>query len=355
MNPRQSAHVPLRQAVTLIELLVVISIMLVLASIIVGFSIRNGDRKYALDGADRLSGWLLLTKQWALRDQAPRGLRLLIDTDPASPTYWMVTQLQYIEQPDAWVAPGATISYTNGSNLVKNPGATPADYSGGYQDSVWKPTWPIAPGDLLEMGSGANARVARINVPIPPPIPPPSAVIYLNGSRYEMCVDSSTLPEWSGTDWRIIRQPRPRPGEALLTLPPNVVIDVRCNNWQHPSNPAVRAYGWEPLLALLPAPPAAPPTPPPQVDILFSPTGAVLGAFQTELKLWVRDTSVPSPQPGPPANPYLYGGEFFIVTINLHTSLISVHPADQTLDPAVTPRIYRRPYSFSQDGRSSGL
>lgn len=381
---RQLAIGNRRGAFTLIEMLVVIGIMLVLGSIIVGVSLRNSDRQKSLDGADRVSGWLLLAKQWALRDQAPRGVRLVIDNNPASPTYRMVvtrnpiagdTQamvgLQYIEQPEDWVAPPPfnLINYTDGNNIVTGGLMPPLtapyptnypfapDFSGGYGGNVWDSRWPVGPGDMLEMDSGTNAKVAVI---YPAPWPtggsnPPSPIYmrpnafgtaFADGtSRYELWLHPATLPpspyNFNGTNWRIIRQPRPRPGESPLTMPRDIVIDLNSNNLAHPTNPG-RAYGWEPQFT----------TVPPWIDIMFAPSGAVIGSFSTDLKLWVRDVTAPQPVSG---NPYLYGGEFFIVTVSIRTGLISVHPADRTLNTLVSPIIYQQPYSFSQDGRSSGL
>lgn len=383
-----------RQAFTLIEMLVVVSIMLALSAIVVGVSVRNGDRKYAQDGADRISGWLLLAKQWALRDQAPRGLRLWVDPNPASPTFMMVLQLQYIEQPDPWVAPGGTVSCTAGGTAVIGSG--PVDFTGGFGGpGPNNPLWPVQPNDVIEMGSGANMQAQILTGVLPttllvrssvtppatgitgatPNFPTPGLTTInspqhgltsgvrlalnnvfasLNNTPFKITVLdansfyisaspgdpylpggtwSTVTSSFSGTNWRIVRQPRPRSGEAPLTLPPNVVVDLSAST----------AYpGWAPTTL----------GPGGTVDILFTPSGAVVGSFPTDLKLWVRDTSVPQPQPG---NNILYGGEVFIVTVSLRTGLISVHPADRTLNTSVVPNRYLEPYSFTKDGRASGL
>lgn len=374
---------------TLVEVLVVIAIMLALGSMMVAINIKSGERRAALEGAERLSGWLLLAKQWALRDQAPRGLRLIVDSNPftpdgPNPTFGMVVQLQYIDQPDAWVyrTPTGQATYLHydpddapRQNIVWSEGGG-ADFSGGFPGTFLAPsfqnraaTWPIAPGDILEMDQGRSKQTGVIDAPLANPQAPnyPTALsgVYFNGSsgqnRYELRLAGplGQLPrnKFADSNWRIIRQPRPRPGEALLNMPRDVAIDVRCNNIQHPADATLRAYPAEPMSMFgpNPAPPGTPSLPTGPLDILFTPYGAVFqGAtpYGTDLKLWVRDVSSPPPQPG---NPYLYGGDFFIVTVSLRTSLISVHPADRTLDTNVTPNIYQQPYSFTQDGRSSGL
>lgn len=421
-----------RQAFTLIELLVVVGIMLVLSAIIVSASIRNADRKYAQDGADRISGWLLLAKQWALRDQAPRGLRLVVDNNPVSPTAGMVLQrppmpgdtqamvgAQYIEQPDPWVAPGTNVTCTAGTATIfaPVPPVPPAlvdVLTGGFGAASSPLLWPVQVNDVIEMGSGANMQAqiltgvggnmlavrggpvtaTGVSTTMPGAIMVTSSGHGLtSGVRlmiqgctantaanglYQITLENAdplnqfslnrtsgttTAPEsppgswstvtsnFSGTNWRIIRQPRPRPGEAPLTLPRDVVVDLN-------ASAAAPYTGWEPIISGTPV----------FIDIMFAPSGAVMGgvfngvgtsAFSKDLKLWVRDTSVPWPicLPSPPNPPHtpsttlVYGGEVFIVTVSLRTGLISVHPADATHNGTN----YTRPYSFTQDGRASGL
>src|SRR5262245_31535198 len=68
---------PCRGGFTLIELVVVMTLILALAAITVAFLPKVQESQRASTGADHLQGALLIAKQRALRDQAPRGLRLL--------------------------------------------------------------------------------------------------------------------------------------------------------------------------------------------------------------------------------------------------------------------------------------
>src|SRR5438045_3233442 len=65
-----------RRAFTLIELLVAIAMIMVLAGLAVLF-VRFDDQARAGRGAQQLQGWLNIAKSRALRDQGPRGLRLV--------------------------------------------------------------------------------------------------------------------------------------------------------------------------------------------------------------------------------------------------------------------------------------
>ena len=88
-----------RAGFTLVELLVVIFLIAVLAAITVTVARSSITDSYTTTGAtDRLSGWLLIAKNRALRDRTPVGVRLI--RDPANPL--VVREAQYIEMPLLW-------------------------------------------------------------------------------------------------------------------------------------------------------------------------------------------------------------------------------------------------------------
>src|SRR5438067_4896852 len=89
-----------RRGFTLIELLVVLSIMVALFAIVAAVGPRFAERQRATRGASQVQGWFLIAKQRALRDYAPRGIRLIQPPGPPEAQY--VTQLQYIEQPEPY-------------------------------------------------------------------------------------------------------------------------------------------------------------------------------------------------------------------------------------------------------------
>src|SRR5436190_21286635 len=90
-----------RRGLTLVELLVVITIVVALFAILAAVAPHFSERQRATRGASQLQGWILIAKQRALRDNAPRGIRLPVVTN-APPYAQYVTQLQYIEQPDPY-------------------------------------------------------------------------------------------------------------------------------------------------------------------------------------------------------------------------------------------------------------
>src|SRR5262245_30002420 len=84
-----------RRGFTLVEMLVVLGLNLLLITLALALVPAINDKRAAARCADQLQGWLLIAKQRAMRDQAPRGLRLI----PESPTSGFVRALEYVEQP----------------------------------------------------------------------------------------------------------------------------------------------------------------------------------------------------------------------------------------------------------------
>src|SRR5688500_418401 len=91
-----------RSGFTLIEILIVIVIMTVLAALAVKFLPNLNKNKGVPNATGQLEGWVRVTKSQALRDGAPRGIRLI--PDPSDNT--RVTALQYIEQPEPFAPRG---------------------------------------------------------------------------------------------------------------------------------------------------------------------------------------------------------------------------------------------------------
>ena len=86
-----------RGGFTLIELLVVIGLILVLVGITVSISYSGLIDSHKTVGAgDRASGWLLIARSKAQREQAPRGVRFILNGT-------LIKEAQYIEVPDPFV------------------------------------------------------------------------------------------------------------------------------------------------------------------------------------------------------------------------------------------------------------
>lgn len=403
-----------RPAFTLTELLVTVAVILTLLAIIALTLPGLNQRQKTSTGADRLQGALLIAKQRAKRDQAPRGIRLLASGNPLTANF--VTDLQYIEAvPDLTggtltvndPAPTAPVNLTSSPNTVTITG-------GGIDFS----TWDVQAGDYLELivhqgkvlypiqsvnltVSGmppqqyftlrvdtsaallpylkAIMLAAPVQVPmtpyyqfaVPPTVQPgqinvgdvlvlgqgwyptglPSPPLYTTEETVEVVdfsppnvtvrdmgftmaplshdpmtnpltatVRSSPFP-FQTANYRIIRRPRPLLGEEPVPMPQDVGIEVpRCQLLVDPNTGG------------------------PALDLLFSPSGAMLSRGSPsvgvgKVVLWVRDytqdldpaTSIPQ-------------GENALITIYTRTGLTAAH----AVDPA-------DPYRFTREGRGSGL
>ena len=106
---------PARPGYTLVELLVVMSLIILLAALALGVSQTGmfGSQK-VISAGDRVSGWLLIAKQRAVRDGAPRGVRFF--SSPGDPTRF--TEAQYIESPEAWVPNPGQETNPTGARIV---------------------------------------------------------------------------------------------------------------------------------------------------------------------------------------------------------------------------------------------
>jgi prepilin-type N-terminal cleavage/methylation domain-containing protein len=366
-----------RAGFTLIEMIVVISIIVVLAVLVAAVlsgPILIQDR--ARRGGDELQIWLRTAKSRAMGDQAPRGLRLLQGADG------YIRELQYIEQPNDFIvmlpgSPGvspqargiqvvptsqigtinptislpipAPPSTATGNVTVTCPGVavlngqTPPgqyDFTGGLYSgaNINDSNWPVhgdqygivngnpvmsQPGDYLEVqGGGALYRIVAVVVD-------PTA-----NSQYPcyLLLDRApTIPMTAPTlQYRIIRQPRPLAGETPLLLPQDVAIDP---NFCLP-----------------------PPTPAGSPDLLFAPSGRLLGPLgaQTQVVLWVADVT----KDRDPVSGAFTGNSPVLVNIHARTGFISVQPVnlnDPTNPLKSNPAYIDSYWSFTRDGRLSGM
>jgi prepilin-type N-terminal cleavage/methylation domain-containing protein len=273
-----------RSGYTLIELLVVITLIAVLAGLTMAFLPNAVSSAREARAAVQLQGWLNVAKQRALRDQAPRGLRLWRST--ANPT--QVVECQYLEQPDDFSA-GAIIT-TNAAAPFDTVKFT-VDLSNGDTTGD-KKYWSVQPGDYLEvMGTGLMHQITDVTqsmVKVQPPLPHKLATLTAN--------------------YRIARSPRPV-GDEMLKMPDGTVIDLLTNQ------PAPKGFN-------NPLPPSDPNSGIGFVDILFGPSGAVIsrGMATANIHLWVR---APDPDPIKAADPYR--GDPTIVSVFVRTGLVDAY------------------------------
>ncbi|MBI3409451.1 MAG: prepilin-type N-terminal cleavage/methylation domain-containing protein [Planctomycetes bacterium] len=295
-----------RKGFTLIELLVVVSLILVLAAIAVIFFPGINEQARAARGGVSLQGWLNVARSTAVRNQAPYGVRLIIDS--LNPT--IVTSFQYIQQPDDY---GAGQIQTDLSDpTLKTIQFVGVDPTGG---SANPEEWGVKSGDYLEIQGGGLAH--RIVTVTP-------------GATVSMTLQSPLAYALGPTSYyRVQRTPRVAT-EEILELPDNVGIDINTNT-----------SGL--LLVKNPLPVVTDSAGNKYVDILFGPGGDVVtpGVTTASVNLWVRDTT----RGVWDASASNFQGDPSIIAIYVRSGLIAAHPPypDQT-----------QPYKYVDDGRSSG-
>ena len=372
------------------------TLILVLATIAVLFvpSVQDGDK--ASTGARQLMSMLQIAKTRAMRDQAPRGVRL-VPTDPNHPN--QITQLQYIQQPPDFYDPrsaGPSPPPIGMGNIVSfaAQGVPSPDFWGGFGNNP--PLWPVQPGDYLEINGGGLLRrilavppgnvpnmsnqlvlagivnttgqlqgaaggfPATITVPGGTSVSPGMSLSLGTGPTQESALvmaasgptvvlrsclqpakttflvqNDPPLAIPANCPYRIVRGPRVVAGEDALTLPVDVAIQLGASVLM-PNGSALSSTYDPPL--------SSPAGGGPWYDILFSPSGAVVGsaASNDKIVLWVRDVT----QFNTAGAPDVTANSPLLVCVYTRSGLLAAHSVD------VTPG--GNPYSFTVDGRSSG-
>jgi prepilin-type N-terminal cleavage/methylation domain-containing protein len=285
-----------RPAVTLIELLVVIAIVAGLAALAVVVFPRLRDSQRVNRGADTLQGQLFLAKNIALRDQQPRGVRLVLDTDG------QVHSVQLIEQPPPYVAgviTGVMPSPVNATQFVASFAG--ADFSGGA----------VQIGDFLDLSLVNDTSPAM------------HLIVGVGPAPGQLLLASLPVGVSYATTYRIVRGPRAMIGTSPVLLPRGVVIDTPLSsthpNGALPTAPIDAATG--------------------QVDVLFSPSGKVLGTAGAQGKVifWVWDSSGNQ-----------MDGDQTLVAVYTRTGAVIAQPVN--VNPAAGDA-----YQFVKDARTSGM
>jgi prepilin-type N-terminal cleavage/methylation domain-containing protein len=295
---------PLRRGFTLIELLVVIGILAFLAAMTALFFPRFQERQQVETGANNLSGALFIAKQMARRDGLPTGIQFLVTGNTC-------TQFQYIQQPDDF-AQGQYLGHVSGNAHI-------AQFSNDTQTQHALSL--VQPGDHLEIyGGGPPRYITATN-------PTAKRLTIRAGTLGSVALPGVVVTPGPGapTNYRIIPQPRPIQGERMLNLPTDVIIDT---GTLHGSS--VRSSKM-----------------PPGNQILFAPSGAVIGSGAASpgyFYFYVRDNGQDTIRKINQSK--VFEGNPRLVVVYPRTGFIATHP--------VNPNVNNHDL-YLKDGRSSGM
>ena len=353
-----------RAGFTLIELLVVAALIIVLSALAAGVATSSlAGSQRVVSAADRASGWLLIAKQRASHDRAPRGVRFIgVKPDSATPAYLAVTEAQYIEQPDPWVPNPRQESNPTGARLVfatTTGGGPTVDaffVSGTAADGTEFDQRDVSSGTLVLPELGGSFKLTT--VPSPTPVGPSGPGIVVSKpirllGGIDLAAAAGVAPTGVLVTFKFAFQGQPRPllGEPLLQMPSSTVIDVRTTALDDKTPFTSTTIG-------IPTPvaDATPVTPTTKFtfDLLFTPSGQVLNATGAVTCLWVRDPSKFGDTPAkqstlPRGTEFGNAGAQALICVYPRTGLIATQP------PADVPAGTAGAYKFALDGRNEGL
>ena len=337
-----------RLAFTIIELLVAMGIALTLLGLAVAVSQSSAFDSYKIVGsADRVSQWMLVAKNRALRDRAPRGVRLIVD--PATNT---CKEIAYIEMPEAYIVPpGARLALVYSVPVMPMPPTTISDkqvfltgilhadfiasvsigdlftipeLGGAYKiDAIADASgYPVASkpaGATIELSVGLNPTDHRLRLPD-------------LGAAYSPVPSPSMNPAYVTANFGIYRQARPLLGEPTQQLPLGMVIDLD-SSVETTGSPM---YNHNiPLVGT-------------NRDILFAPSGEVMFANEGLIVCLMRDIN------RNPAKIDLRiqtdldkAGQMILIAIYAKTGAIATQN--------VAPASVGDPFRFAKDGINTGL
>jgi type II secretory pathway pseudopilin PulG len=307
----------------LIELLVVITMLAFLAALTALFFPRFQERQQVEIGASRLSSWLLIAKQMAKRDGLPTGLRLsgAVATGADGPSTFY-----YIQQPDDFAQGVYTGPYTNPTTHQVNP--LVAQFDATAHAALTK----VQGGDYLEIYGGGPPR--RLVTPTPTQLAANQLPLDPNSTPLPNVTATQTTA--SATNYRIIPQPRVLTGEPMLNLPTDVIVDTST----FPAPNSTRNH------SRLPGGTSAAGTP--GADILFAPSGAVIGSGAASpgyYYFYIRDDGQETHRKIH-SQGKLFEGNPRLVAVYPRTGFIATQPVNP--DPANHDL-------FLKDGRASGM
>ncbi len=311
---------------TLVEILVVIAIITALAAMIMAVAPSILDKDRSVDAVTQLEGWLQNSRARALRDQLPRGVRLIVN-DPSNP---LCTEAQYIESPPIFVPnPDGPGQYPLFQGRVEFRYMEPPQVTGPLGSGIGRvcTIQNLTPEQALQVRIGSTLFLPTmgtyhgiIGIVGPfdqtQPLDPAKKSVRVNLDQYPdaQMGAGTTLTTYH---FGLYGTPRPLLGEPPVQLPADTCVDLNAGV-SLPFYPGTGDY-----------------------DILFAPSGQTLRTIATggagHIFLWVRDPKkVPYMSPAqiglPDVNNALYmntlkaGGEQMLVVVKGKSGAVGAAP-----------------------------
>jgi hypothetical protein len=295
-----------------------------------------------------VQGFLSISKQQAIRDRAPRGIRLILDqTNPL-----LVRSLQYIEVPDPTRFPPLQTGTVQPFVSVSQVNAMDFDtYNLSVQSVDANATWDTvgaSAGDYFVITHNSMTFFFELtSLDSSTPGNPKAQAKGRTGLK-ELFFDSGMMPAPTPpystvkSDFMIVRRARPLVGEQPIQLPPDMSIDLRYCAVSSPlPGPTPTKYA---QLSLPICMNSGYENNAPAFDILFSADGELLGTVNDKLILCVK------PDDG-------VAGEPTLIVIYARTGAIMLQPVAGTLPSPVTApsTTFDNLFFFTEDGAGSGL
>jgi hypothetical protein len=281
-----------------------------------------------------------------------------------------VREVMYVELPDEGVGGTVTVPYPPNPNNAPDyqfiKFVTPVQFTPNDQQLQNSPSALIQTGDAITfpdrpLGVYSMRRIAPTK--LPPPPTPDDGVMYVSKDTsvnpvlytYRVRLDQP-LPQANFTTQSHIftRKARPVVGEPVLQLPKDIAIDISRQydptkptalpTWYRMFPPTSNTGGGNPF------------------DILFSPSGQVIGAegnLGSRICLWVRDVSINTPSSNFNNDPMISEpflpppGYNTLITIYTRTGHVTAHEIYQP-GLTITNQNPWNPFLFTQDGLTSG-